>query len=100
MLKDKYKFKFSQGEAQDLQQKLNKMFFEAAQEKDLQIMLPVSVLAEFHKRLTGALLFPKTEIKIHLKRTEAIAFMFLYLTNYIEQTLETAQIAHAIDTTL
>lgn len=100
MLKDKYKFKFTQGEAQELQKELNRMFFEASMEKDLQIMLPVSVLSEFHKRLSGALLFPRAEIKIHLKRTEAIAFMFLYLTNYIEQTMETVQISHAIHTTL
>lgn len=100
MLKDKYKFKFSQKEANALKAQLHLMFIENAQQKDLQIMLPVSVLADFYKRLDGELLFPKPEIKIHLKRNEAIAFLYLYLTNYIEQTIETGQISHAIDTTL
>lgn len=100
MLKDKYKYKFSRQEALELKKVLNEMFFENATTKELQIMLPISVLVEFHKRLNGLLIFPKPEIKIHLKRTEAIAFMFLYLTGYIEISIETQQIAHSIDTTL
>lgn len=100
MLKDKYKFKLSQGESISLYNSISNAVSLNINQKDLQIMLQICVLAEFYKRLASSLLFPKAETKIHLKRTEAIAFMCMYKKNYIEQTLETAQIAHTIDRTL
>lgn len=100
MLKDKYKFTMSIAEAQELQQEIQRMFQTCGHTKELELKLLLAVLMEFQKRLVGLLLFPDKEVKLYLKRTEALAFQILYLGGSIETTTETMQLAHAIDTTL
>lgn len=100
MLKDKYRFVMSPAEARELHQQIQKTFLTCGNAKELELMLPLSCLMDFQKRLVGALLFPQTKIKLYLKRPEALAFQILYLGNSIETTHETMQLAHSIDITL
>lgn len=100
MLKDKYRFKLSQQEATALRAQIDCLFANYGGTKDIEVKLPLAVLMEFHKRLVAALLFPAAQIKVYLKRPEALAFQVLYMGSMIETTHETMQIAHAIDTTL
>jgi hypothetical protein len=100
MLKDKYRFQMSYGEAQALHNEIQKTFVAYGSAKELEVQLPLATLMDFQKRLIGLLLFPQPKIKLYLKRTEALAFQILYMGNSIESTMETMQLAHSIDTTL
>lgn len=100
MLKDKYKFELAHQEAIALRQQIQKTFGEYDNAVELEVKLPLSVLKDFQVRLAGQLEFPKSKIKMHLKRSEALAFQVLYMGSMIESTHETMQLAHAIDTTL
>lgn len=100
MLKDKYRFKLSQHEAQLLRQNIENMFVRYSATAELELQLPLAVMMDFQKRLVGALLFPADKLKIYLKRTEAIAFQLLYLNDIIKTDLVTMQISYEIDHTL
>ncbi len=100
MLKDKYRFKLSQYEAQLLRQNIENMFVRYSAVAELELQLPLAVMMDFQKRLVGALLFTADKLKIYLKRTEAIAFQLLYLNDIIKTDLVTMQISYEIDHTL
>lgn len=90
----------SWGEAISLQHQVQKLYEDYGATEDIEVQLPLTVLMEFHKRMAGAITFKQPEIKIYLKRAEALAFQVLYMGSMIDTTSETRQIAHAIDTTL
>ena len=100
MLKDKYRFKLQADDAYLLHTQIQEVYNRYGYAKDLEVKLPLAVLMDFQKRLIAALLFPEKEIKIYLKRTEALAFQLLYMGNMIDTTYQTIQVAHAIDVTL
>lgn len=100
MLRDKYRFKLTKEECWELYNTIQKAIATHGNTKDLELMLPIAVLADFQVRIHTKLIFPAHQIKIFLRRTEALAFMTLYNTNIIETTTETLQISHAIDTTI
>lgn len=100
MIKDRYPLKLEIVEAHMLFAAIGQVYERFGDTKTPALMLPLSVIQPFYKRLSGALLLPNGKVKVSLRKTEALAYHNLYMSGIMINSILTAQINTEIHRTL
>lgn len=101
MLKEKYRFKLTPPEAQEIINELSLMYTNFGNTTNVNYQLPLTVLQEPFKRLGVSMMVRTTpHVRLTLKKSEALAFHSLFMIGIIRANFLTAAINHEIHKTL